>query len=304
VHNDRRDIAAGSVDAGWVIRGRFGAAELPAPSARGSTRGGWLLIFENPFPPKSSPSMQSKITQKGQKAPLDTKKMKNRETGQKSLKKDFREKITARDAEAKKITQEKRKKATDFFKKCSEDAAKILAENLDRNSVTNRHKYRNKIRMWREMQRSLQSRDVKSFLTRKDWLRWAIGQNFLGGLDRCQPGGAAEGWARWAKRGRIHTFWQRNFAQNPDSSFLQKTLWTEWEGRRSCDHSSSRNLHGIYRWKQDSHPKKICFIHSFSTKEILPKTLTPHFYTNHFLQNGEDESSVTYCRAENYAEFT
>ncbi len=73
---------------------------------------------------------------------------------------------------------------------------------------------------------------------------YAIGQNFLEGLDRCQPGSAAEGWALWAKRGTILPF----------------------------------------------------------SKEILPKTLTPHFCKSLFLHNSTHEWSVTYCRAETYTE--
>ena len=48
--------------------------------------------------------MQSKPLKSGQKTLLDTKFLKNSKTGQKSLKKDFREKKAARDAGAKNIT--------------------------------------------------------------------------------------------------------------------------------------------------------------------------------------------------------
>jgi hypothetical protein len=38
------------------------------------------------------------------------------------------------------------------------------------------------------------------------------------------------------------------------------------------------------------------------SKEILPKTLTPHFCTSLFLHNFKHDCSVTYCRAETYTE--
>ena len=90
---------------------------------------------------------------------------------------------------------------------------------------------------------------IKSFLNLSEKIGfttvpYAIGQNFLEGLDRCQPGSAAEGWALWAKRGTILPF----------------------------------------------------------SKEILPKTLTPHFCKSLFWQNSTHECSVTYCRAETYTE--
>jgi tRNA A37 threonylcarbamoyladenosine dehydratase len=98
-------------------------------------------VTPNLLQPLGCSNYAAKSLKSGQKAPLDTKLAKITKTGQKPLKKDFREKIRARDDAVEKITDfwtENSKKVKNLRLKSAKSVSKVQPKFLHKISTGNR----------------------------------------------------------------------------------------------------------------------------------------------------------------------